>query len=296
MKAARAEMRQEAEKRPAGAASAGADADGVVNEEHVICSNCYYQFSFLYEGKKDVPADPPHQVLHAPAKETAKARMQRYRSLDEAVHPCPNCGYVQPWMVSIGRSIRVRTAVSVTLGLLCLNYLACAYLTKFSGIMEHGLAWAIPLGIFIAAAGALGVYHSLRIWDPNGEVDQQSFGGAARVGGDAEPPAGSKTNWFSLVPVEGTENRKARKLARGAACVAVAAGAVVFALPLVSESAAYYLERMDAVMVPFWAGIVLMTFGVGTAVGLGVKGRFDLRRQPSDPVVENATGDTEQSG
>jgi hypothetical protein len=296
MKAARAEMRPETEKKPAGVKSAGADADRIVNEEHVICSNCYYQFSFLYEGKQDVPADPPHQVLHAPPKETAKARMQRYRSLDEAVHPCPNCEYVQPWMVSIGRSIRVRTAVSVTLGLLCLNYLACAYLTKFSGIMEHGLEWAIPLGIFILMAGALGVYHSLRIWDPNGEVDQQSFGGAARVGGKPEIPAGTETNWFSLVPVEGTQNRKARKLARGAACVAVAAGAMVFALPLVSESAAYHLERMNAVMLPFWAGIVLMTFGVGTAVGLGVKGRFDLRRQPSEPVADGAAGKTEQSG
>jgi hypothetical protein len=289
-------MRQETKKAANATKPSRADLDRVVNEEHVICANCYFQFSFLYEGKADVPPDRPHEVLHAPPKETAKTRMSRYRSLDEAVHPCPNCGYVQPWMVCVGRSIRVRTAVSVTLGLLCLNYLTCAYLTKFSGIMEHGLAWAIPLGIFIVMAGSLGVYHSLRIWDPNEEVDQQSFGGAARVGNAESSPEVAEKNWFSLVPVSEKGSGWARKLARGAAYVAVAAGGFLFALPLVSESAAYHLERMDAVMVPFWVGIVLMISGVGTVVALGIKGRFDLRRQPSEPVAGSAAGGTEQSG
>lgn len=270
--------------------------DRVVNEEHVICTNCYAQFSFLYEGKQDVPPDRPHQVMHAPPEETAKKRFRRYRKLDEAVHPCPSCQYVQPWMVFIGRRLRIRTIVAVAAALFALDYLACAYLARFTDIAMGGFGVAIPLGVLIVMAAGAAIYHSLRVWDPNSAVDQQSFGGAARVVDLKSPPKWDPKVGFSLIPVPHKRFRWVRRALRIAAIGSLAAGGAVFSLPLVSEGMAYHLERMNAAMVPFWVGIVLMTSGSGILVGLGVEGRVHLRRQPRDPAPRGAAGRAEQSG
>lgn len=264
--------------------------DRIVNEEHVICANCYYQFSYLYEGKKDVPPDRPHEVLHAAVEVVIRNRLARYRKLDECFHPCPNCGYAQPWMVRIVRRLRIRTAVSITMGLLCLDYLAYAYLTKFAGVLAADPSWAFALGGLAIIGGSIAVYHALRIWDPNESVDQQSFGGAARVS-DVEPPI----DWnpklaLSLVPHTGPHRHWVRTLFRWLAALALASGCLVFSLPLIFEGIAYHLERLNVVMVPFWAGIILMAVGCGMAVVVGLQKRLQQRRYRFAPSSPNPAG------
>lgn len=252
--------------------------DRIVNEEHVICANCYYQFSYLYEGKKDVPPDRPHQLLHAAVEEVVKARLERYRKLHESLHPCPNCHYVQPWMVKLARRSRIRTGVSITLGLLCLDYAVYAYLTKFAGALEAGPGWALALGGLILIGGLIAVYHTLRVWDPNESVDQQSFGGAARVADMEPPPDWDPKLALSVVPHTGKHRPWMRTVLRWLAASTLAGGGVVFSLPLVSEGIAYHLERLNVVMVPFWVGISLMALGAAAAVAVGLQRRFQQRR------------------
>lgn len=264
----------------------------IVNEEHVICANCFYQFSYLYEGKKDVPPDRPHEVLHGSVEDVIRKRLERYRKLDESFHPCPNCGYVQTWMVRIARRLRIRAAVSISLGLLCLDYLVYTYLTKFAGVLEPGPSWALALGGLVVVGASIAVYHALRIWDPNESVDQQSFGGAARVS-EVEPPS----DWdpklaLSLVPHTGKYRPWVRVLIRWLAVSTLASGCAVFSLPLLSEGIAYHLERMNVVMVPFWAGISLMAVGSVTAVAAGLQRRLQHRRHRFAPATPKVAGGT----
>lgn len=253
--------------------------EGIVNEEHVICGNCFCQFSYLYEGKRDVAPDRPHAVLHAPVEEVARARLDRYRKPGECLHPCPNCGYLQPWMVRIGRRLRLRTAASISFGLLCLDYLLYAYLTRFTGMVAAGPHWALALGGLVLVGGSIAAYYALRVWDPNQSVDQESYGGAARV----PDPEGAK-EWRPQFPVMVVPNPERKRrwlgtLVRWTGMAAVGMGCVVFSLPLVSQGIAYHLERQHAVMLPFWAGILLMASGCAAAVLTGVHRKMQLRRQ-----------------
>jgi hypothetical protein len=269
--------------------------DRIVNEEHVLCANCYYQFSFLYEGKKDVPPDRPHQLLHAPIEEVVKKRLERYRKPEESFHACVNCGYVQPWMVRIARRLRVRTAVSIALGSLCLDYLVYTYLTNFAGVVEAGPAWALALAGLIVLATSIALYHSLRIWDPNEGVDQQSYGGAARVAELESPPEWDPKLALSMIPHPGKYRPWLRLLVRWLAGLSLAGGCVVFALPLLSEGIAYHLERSNVVMVPFWLGIGLMAFGSAMAVAAGLQGKYHRRRH-SPALVRSKVAEATTKG
>jgi len=261
-----------------------------VNEEHVVCANCYFHFSFLYLGRKDQPPDRPHEVLHAAVEKVVRSRMERYRKLEECFHPCPNCGFMQPWMVRIGRRMRVRTAVSITLGLLCLTYLVYVYLTAFAGAVDAGPGWWLALAGLVILGGAIAVYHAARIWDPNEAVDQESCGGAARVPESARGPNWDARPTFPVIPYRGKGRSWVGALIRFLGILAVVGGCCVFSLPLVSEGIAYHLERMNAVMLPFWSGIGLIALGSGTAAGVGIQRRLLTRRETRRPATPATPG------
>jgi len=78
---------------------------GLVEKERVICHNCRYQYSFLYEAREAMPQVQP----------TLEGHLGNYLNKRESYRPCPHCGFVQEWMVATQRKRRLADFVLFTL-------------------------------------------------------------------------------------------------------------------------------------------------------------------------------------
>ena len=165
--------------------------EGKVEREHVICSNCRYQFSYLYEAREG-GVNIPCSSRPTPGELRGKAATVRrgYSTMRDAYKACPSCGYHQDWMVRLRRGVMMRrflagcagTGVAVMLVLFVRLFSAVAWASEAVAAGSGNIgAWI--LGIYLLLAGvaaAIFIPYVLRYWDPNRQVDRSSY--------DAAPP------------------------------------------------------------------------------------------------------------
>jgi len=247
---------------------------GTVEKERVVCQNCRYHYSFLYDARR--PAENTQATL--------TGNLKNYQNPRESFRACPHCGYYQDWMIAGKRKHQLRDLILVCLVGACgvLLYLAYQMVTVAvdplgaGGFGALGQAEQILLGYLgMVAAVLLGYWAYLRsLWNPNGQVDTQSyeaalpqevcpedmlssanqFEAARRLAAEVELPHKRRENlWASLSLTK-----------RIFILAGVLLGASSLLAPAVSPELALALARRGMTMFPFYLGV---TFFVSSALG-----------------------------
>ena len=70
---------------------------GTVEKERVVCQNCRYHYSFLYDAKEPIPDVQPN----------LNGNLRNFITPRECYRGCPHCGFYQDWMVKARRKYQM---------------------------------------------------------------------------------------------------------------------------------------------------------------------------------------------
>lgn len=246
---------------------------GTVEKERVVCQNCRYHYSFLYDAKEATPS----------AQATLTGTLSNYRDPRESYRACPHCGYYQDWMLSARRKHHLKDmllfcAVGACGVLLYLVYQMVAVAFDplgTGGFGPLGRAEQVLMGYLGLMAVAVGGYWAYLhwLWNPNRDVDTQSYEAALPREVCPEEMTASATQYEAArrlaaeveLPRRRFENPWARLswTKRIFIIVGVFLGAASLMAPAVSPELALALARRGMTMFPFYLGV---TFFVGSAI------------------------------
>lgn len=139
-----------------------------VYEEHVICENCHYHFSFLFESSQRIAKGkigPVATRLERSDVEREALRHEHiYANRREVWHPCPYCGYVQSWMILVERGVRLRDGrlLAVVLGVPFVSF--CLTRALYDYAVKGSATAALLQGLFILGTYALVALAGLVWW------------------------------------------------------------------------------------------------------------------------------------
>ena len=246
---------------------------GTVEKERVVCQNCRYQYSYLYDAKEAVQNPSP----------TMEGTLKNYLNRRESFRPCPHCGYVQDWMVKNRRRHRLTDlALVLFLGVsLVLMYLAYQMIAvtlnplgagSFEPVHQAQMILFGYLGLVVAISASYSVY--LRwFWNPNYEVDTESYEAATphEVLPDDAIHAASQYEAATKLAREVVLPRKSfvnpwtamSRTQKGVVILGILAGLCSLLVPALSPELALNLAQRGMTMLPFYLGV---TFMLGAAV------------------------------
>lgn len=241
---------------------------GMVEKERVVCQNCRYQYSYLYEAKEPVPKAQP----------TLVGSLENYKNRRESFRACPHCGFHQDWMIQARRRHRMIDLLLVSLvgaaGVL-LYFVYQMITVAINPLGNGGFApvwqaqWILVgyAGVVAIAAAAYKAYLHW-IWNPNEDVDTESYEAsmphevcpedaisaasqyeaAARKVAEVELPESPQVHPWAMLSMT-------KKLIILAGMIA---GAGTLIAPAMSPDLACTLAQRGMTMLPFYMGVVFM--------------------------------------
>lgn len=148
---------------------------GIVEKERVVCQNCRYHYSYLYDAREPMSVNLNNLT----------GTLSNYRNQRESFRACPHCGFYQSWMVAARRKHRLLDFFLLTLfggcGVLAylLYQMARVVIDPIGvgGFEPVNLAQNVLAG-YIGVAFAAGLLYAIYLrlaWNPNRQVDTESY-------------------------------------------------------------------------------------------------------------------------
>jgi len=241
---------------------------GTVEKERVVCQNCRYHYSFLYDAKE--PASDSHPTM--------SGNLTNYLNRRESFRACPHCGYYQDWMVQVQRRHRLVDLILLSLVGACglLLYLVYQMIVValspvqtggFEGVYQAQWILLGYVGLVAAAAGLYAVY--LRwIWNPNREVDTQSYEAAVPQEIRAEDFVSAASQYEAATRTVAEVELPRRRLANPWETLSMPkkvliglgafGGACSLVAPVLSPELALNLAQRGMTMLPFYVGVAFL--------------------------------------
>jgi hypothetical protein len=256
---------------------------GTVEKERVVCQNCRYHYSFLYEAKESLPDSRP----------TMTGNLQNYVHPRESFRPCSNCGFVQDWMVGARRRQKLIDLILVSLIGGCGVLLYLIYQMVVVAMNPLQAAGFAPLnqaqlvaGLYVGlvALAACGYYSFLRWgWNPNKDVDTDSYEAATPEEVCPEDLVRSVSEYEAASRLMKEEQLPSKKKSSPWASLTLtkkifillgfSLGLAALSAPWMSSSLAVSLAKRGMSLLPFYLGLALF---VASLVG-GSWNLFDQR-------------------
>lgn len=241
---------------------------GIVEKERVVCQNCRYQYSFLYEAREAVTTPSP----------SMSGNLVNYVNPRESYRPCPHCGFVQDWMAGAWRRHRLTDlALAALIGasgvLIYLAYQMIAVALNplaeggFEPVYQAQTILAGYLGLVALAAAAYFAYLHW-IWDPNKDVDTKSYEAASPESVCPEDAITAASQYEAAArltrEVEMPQKHFFRPLTslswtqKSVMLAGIVIGVGSFIAPALSPDLALELASRGLTMAPFYLGVGFM--------------------------------------
>lgn len=239
-----------------------------VEKEKVVCQNCRYQYSFLYDAKDAIANLTP----------TLEGNLQNYINKRESFRSCPHCGYYQDWMVSARRKHGIADMLLLCMVGACgvLMYLVYQMvMAAFNPTMTEASTAIIHaryvifgyLGFSVVAVTlkAAWLYFG---WNPNKDVDTESYEAASPqqvcpqdvVSSISQYEAATRVLAEKQLPRRRVENpwKSMGPKKKSAVIFGLLLGLFSLSAPAMSPDLAFTLARNGMTMLPFYMGLVFI--------------------------------------
>ena len=237
-----------------------------VEKEHVICQNCHYQYSYLYEDKsKRANVKTTYEKL---AKKDPTVIKKTHANLKDAYQPCPYCGFVQKWMYELRQRMLVKEFFIVA-GVSVILIVGCVFFgvlfssegtgnmgSVFASVLDKTLLYFLLLGI-----GSIAYFiWTFLIWDPNRKVDRSSYEGARTKQVDRNALTESTLEYEAAAKVDAGPVKKTKRVmvslgVKIVMSILATCGLVAFLSPSLFPEMISELNNRGFMMLPFYIGV-----------------------------------------
>jgi hypothetical protein len=243
-------------------------AHGQVEKQRVVCQNCRFQYSYLYEAKQPQPDAQP--ALYG--------NTRNYKNPREAFRACPHCGFVQDWMVAARRRSKMLdfSLVGLAGAVVVLAYLIYQMAVVLLNPLQAGIAESIHyaqmtlggyLGVLLLAASCYWMWLQWG-WRPNREVDTESYEAAVPQSVKTQDAIVAAARYEAAARHVPEKQLPGAPKARPWAALSTSrkmlvASGVLFGFftlgaPAFSPELAFSLARKGMTMLPFYTGLAII--------------------------------------
>ena len=237
-----------------------------VEKEQVICQNCHYQYSYLYEDKgKRQKVKTNYEKL---ARKDLKVIHKTHANLKDAYQPCPCCGFVQKWMVELRRKLLLKeffivAAVSVVLIVGCVFFGVASIVGDSMGlgqILSTVLDKTIPYFLLLSIGTIAYAIWAFLLWDPNRRIDKSSYDGARAQHLDRKALTESTLEYEAAAKVSSIKIKSPRRIELSLSTklimsIFATCGLVAFLSPSLFPEIISDLNNRGFMMLPFYVGL-----------------------------------------